>query len=134
MVPRDVYQPGCLNTLYDAACGLNRTTYQVTGTTTSATDAARLVFSHGLAQAAGYFDLGVIQFTSGANAGISRSVKTHTGSTLSVMQPWPAPVASGDAFKAWPGCDKTRSTCETKFSNTIRFRGHPYIPMPETVV
>jgi uncharacterized phage protein (TIGR02218 family) len=133
MVPREVYQPGCTNTLYDSACGKDRTALTVSSTTSSATDATRTVFSHSLAQAAGYFDLGVVRFTSGANNGVARTVKIHSGSQITVLNPFPVAVANGDAFSIYPGCDKTQATCTTKFSNLARFRGHPYVPTPETV-
>lgn len=136
MLPREIYQAGCLNTLFDSACGLNRASFAVTGTAASATDTRRITFSHALAQASGHFDLGVLQFSTGANAGISRTVKTHVAGSpgsLTVLNPWPFPVASGDAFTVWPGCDKRQSTCSGKFSNLVRFRGMPYIPVPETV-
>jgi len=68
----------------------------------------------------------------GPNAGISRTVKTHTSGALTVLQPWPFAVASGNTFTAYPGCDKAQATCSGKFSNLVRFRGMPYIPIPET--
>jgi hypothetical protein len=40
--------------------------------------------------------------------------------------------APGDTFIAYPGCDKTQSTCSGKFSNLVNFGGSPYIPVPET--
>lgn len=134
MVPRDVYQPGCLNTLYDSLCGVSRSARTVTGTASGATDSRRVTFSHSLAQAAGYFDLGAITFTTGANAGASRTVKQHTSGALTVLQPWAAAVAGGDAFAIVPGCDKSWATCGAKFSNAARFRGMPYIPVAETVL
>lgn len=134
MVPRDVYQPGCLNTLYDSLCGVSRSARSVSGTASGATDSRRVTFSHGLAQAVGYFDLGAITFTSGANAGASRTVKQHTSGALTVLQPWGAAVAAGDAFTIVPGCDKTWATCQAKFSNGARFRGMPFIPVAETVL
>lgn len=133
MIPRDVYQPGCLNTVYDAPCGLSRASFTVTGAASSASTADRTTFNHGLAQAAGYFDLGVVRMTSGLNNGISRTVKKHTSGTLAVMPPWPFAVANGDSFSIYPGCDKQQATCSSKFSNLARFRGQPYIPAPETV-
>ena len=133
MVPRDLYQAGCLNTLYDSACGASRATYLSTGAATSNTDTRRITFSHSLAQAAGYFDLGVCTFTTGANAGISRTVKSHTSGQVTVLQPWPFVVISGDTFSISAGCDKKQSTCTNKFSNLARYRGMPYIPDPETV-
>ena len=133
MVPRDVYQPGCLNTLYDAACGVSRAAMQVAGAATGASDATRTIIPHALGQAAGWFDLGVLTFTSGPCAGVSRTVKRHTAGTLTVLQPLPAAVASGNTFTVLPGCDKLQATCSGKFGNLPRFRGHPYIPMAETV-
>ena len=133
MVPRDVYQPGCLNTLGDALCGVNLTAAAVTGATTSASTANRTSFSHALGQAAGFFDLGIITMTSGANSGQRRTVRTHTTGALAVLQPWPLPVASGDTFSVRPGCDKTQATCTSKFSNLGRYRGMPFIPVAETV-
>lgn len=134
MVPRDVYQPGCLNTLYDAACGKSRTAFTVTGAATVGSSQARTVFGHALPQAVGWFDLGVVRFTGGANAGISRTVKQHTSGQIKVLQPLPFAVQAGDAFAIYPGCDKSVATCTAKFANVARFRGHPYIPVPETVV
>lgn len=133
MVPRDVYQPGCLNTLGDGLCGVDLAAAAVTGTTTSASTADRTTFDHAMSQAAGWFDLGVVTITSGSNAGIKRTVRQHTASKLQVLQPWPTPVASGTTFAVRPGCDKTQATCTTKFANLARFRGMPYIPVAETV-
>jgi uncharacterized phage protein (TIGR02218 family) len=133
MVPRDVYQAGCLNTLFDAACGLGRAAWQISGSASGASDVTRTTFPHALAQAAGYFDLGVVQFTSGANSGVMRTIKRHLSGSFTVLQPLPAAVTGGDAFIAWPGCDKLNTTCSAKFSNAARFRGHPYIPMAETI-
>lgn len=133
-IPRDVYQPGCLNTLYDPICGVTRSSFTSVSTASSATDSRRITFSHTLPQAAGYFDLGVLTMASGANAGVSRTVKAHTSGQLTVLQPWPAPVASGDTFSVTAGCDKTLATCGAKFANALRFRGMPFIPVAETVI
>ena len=134
MVPRDVYQAGCKNTLYDGNCGLARAGLTVTGSATGASDATRTSFAHALAQTAGYFTLGVVTFTSGLNIGIARTVRSHTAGAIVTVQPWPFAVASADAFTITPGCDKLQGTCSSKFSNLVRFRGEPYIPAPETVI
>jgi uncharacterized phage protein (TIGR02218 family) len=134
MVPGEVYQTSCRNTVYDSACTKKRSDYVINAAATSATDATRITFSHTMVQAAGYFELGTITMTSGANAGIARSVKTQTTGSLTVLNPWPFPVASGDTFSVVPGCDGSQTTCTTKFSNVINFRGHPYIPVPQTAV
>lgn len=132
-VPRDVYQVPCLNTVFDSACGLSRATYTTTSTASGASSADRTSFPHSLAQAAGYFNLGVVTFTGGPNAGQVRTVKQHTGGAVVVALPWPFAVASGHAFSIRPGCDGLQATCSSKFSNLPRFRGQPYIPAQETV-
>lgn len=141
MVPAEVYQPGCSNTLYDAACGVSRDARTVNGVAGSASDATRTRFGHGLSQEAGYFDLGVVRFLAGPNTGIGRTVKRHTMSggagvanEIAVLQPFPFPISPGDSFAIYPGCDKKQGTCSKKFNNVIRFRGKPYVPAAETVM
>lgn len=134
MVPRDVFQAGCKNTLFDQWCTLSRAAYTSTSTASGPTDVTQTTFAIALTQADGYFDLGVVTMTSGANAGISRTVKHNVhAASLTVVNPWPYPVVTGDAFSIVPGCDKTQATCTSKFSNVIHFRGEPYIPAPDTV-
>jgi uncharacterized phage protein (TIGR02218 family) len=142
-VPRNLYQPGCLNTLFDNTCGLARTAHTVTRTASGPTGSTQRQFNYTRVHAhdgtASYYGLGVVKFLTGANAGISRTVKVHSvvdasNAALQAIAPWPFAVASGDTFTLSPGCDKTKATCTSKFANVIRFRGTPYIPVPETVV
>ena len=140
MVPAEVYQPGCLNDVYDADCGADRAAFTHASTASAASNATRITFGHSLAQASGYFDLGVITFTSGPNAGISRTVKRHvSGGQFTVLQPWPFAVTVGDAFTATAGCNKSKGDANgcPKFHSAanviVRFRGQPFIPVPETV-
>lgn len=137
MVPRDVYQSGCLNTLFDGACGKSRAAYTVSDAVLASPAPTRSAIAGTLAAyAAGYFDLGVVTFTAGANAGVSRTVKSHTtagAKVLSLVAPLPFAPAAGDAFNVYPGCDKAQATCNAKFGNLGRFRGMPYVPAPETV-
>lgn len=139
-VPRNAYQPSCMNTLYDSACGIVRASHTASSTAQSATDAARVYFTHNLGAAAGVYDLGVVTFTSGANAGISRTVRkyeTVAGSGVSritLMGPLPSAVVSGDAYTISKGCNRTQATCSGVFSNLARFRGTPYVPTPESIL
>jgi hypothetical protein len=41
-----------------------------------------------------------------------------------------APEA-GDGVSVYPGCDKTKTMCGTKYVNINRFRGFPFVPRPE---
>lgn len=135
MVPRNVYQPGCANTLFDAACGLSKAGNAVAITATSATDSAKTTFSKAAGQSDGFFALGWAVGVTGANAGVGRTIKQYfaTGA-ITTIQPWPAAVAIGDTFTAYAGCDKTQATCSAKFANLARFRGFPYVPSPESMI
>ncbi len=134
-MPRNLYQSGCVNTLFDASCSLIKSSFGVNGTALTGGTASQINAT--LAQATGYFDLGSITFTSGANSGISRTVKSYfNGSpgTISLISPFPTAPANGDTFTIYPGCDKTSATCSAKFSNLVNFRGFPFIPSNETGV
>ena len=132
-LPRNIYQAACLNTLYDSSCGLARASFTSTATCNDSAATRSQFTVAGLAQAAGFFDLGVVTFTSGANNGISRTVRTYTTGLVKTIAPFPAAPANGDTFTVSAGCDKLQSSCSAKFSNIARFRGTPYIPTPESV-
>lgn len=131
MMPRDVYQPGCLNTLYDAGCGKSRAALSVTGACTSVVAGAQSAFTSARGETAGYFEQGVVRFTSGANAGVGRTVRSFASGAFTFALPFPFPIEVGDAFATYPGCDGEKATCSAKFANLPRFRGQPYIPAPE---
>lgn len=134
MVPRNVYQPGCSNTLFDGACGLSKASYAVAITATTASDAVRTNFGiTNTKSTTDWFKLGFAVGVTGANAGIGRTIKTSADTSVTTIQPWPAAVAAGDTFTLYTGCDKSQATCNAKFSNLARFRGQPYIPAPETI-
>lgn len=129
-MPRNVYMAQCQHTLYDTGCSLNPAGLTVTGNTT--TGATTTNVSCNLAQADGYFELGVMKFTSGQNNQVQRSIRIYTSGYLVPVQPWPITPAAGDRFTVRPGCDKLLSTCGAKFANSANFRGYPFIPAPET--
>lgn len=135
-MPRILYQPACANTLYDSPCALARAAWVINGTAQGVL-AGNATVVHALAQATGYFDLGVMTFTSGANNGVSRTVKSYVNAIgnkgITTVRPWPGVVSAGDTFQIVPGCDKTQATCKNKFNNLANFRGFPYVPAPETV-
>lgn len=132
-MPRNLWQSGCVNTLYDASCTLLQSSFQTSGTVSSGSTASSINAT--LAQATGYFDLGILTFTSGANNGVSRTVKTYTNgspSTASLIAPFPNVPVPGDTFHIYPGCDKAQATCANKFNNLVNFRGFPFVPTMET--
>lgn len=134
--PRNTYQPSCTAVWADGACGVNAVTYRATGTVSSVTSATQFVASaFGGSAVADYYALGRLRFTTGANAGMQRTVKASAATgNFSFSQPFPAAVSVGDQFEVWPGCDKKIATCTSKFGNRTRFRGYPLIPVAETTL
>lgn len=137
-MPADVYQASCLNTLFDTKCAINRAGFQATGTVASGAISVS-GFPTSLTQADGYFSsggMGTMLFTTGANAGIRRTVKTYLNAAGAVtfVAPFPSAPAVGDAFQIWPGCDLSQGRCSGFFNNLTNFRGQPYIPIPETML
>lgn len=131
-MPRNLYQPTCQHTLYDADCGLNRAAFSY-GANVQAGSTATTVYSS-LPQAPGTFTLGYLQFTSGAMAGTKRSIKYSAPGFVQLLNPLPLAPAVGDAFVLYYGCDKTQTTCTYKFGNKANFRAFPYVPVPETAI
>jgi hypothetical protein len=133
-LPRNLYQPGCLNTLYDAGCKVAPAGFTYAGavnvvnsnTSFSITGAA-------VGQSTGWFDQGWLKFTSGVNTGLVFSVKQWTGSAILLYVPMVNLPSNGDTFTIYAGCDKGLTTCVNKFNNKVNFRGFPFIPAPEVV-
>lgn len=77
----------------------------------------------------GYFGYGVLTWLTGANAGRSEDVRLYqNGGIFTLALPMGYDIAIGDTYSVTPGCDKQISTCRTKFSNVVNFRGFPKVP------
>ena len=130
--PRNVYQSVCLHTVYDAGCGVAKASFTATGTVAASPAPTATSIKTGNTQAAGYFDQGVVTFTSGGNAGLKRTVKAYDGAGgFTFALPLPVAPSAGDTISVFAGCDKTLATCRSKFSNDGKFRGFPWVPTPE---
>lgn len=128
------FQYACDATLGDARCtvGLDDPAYKGSGVVTTAS-AAYLFSASGLdGFAQGWFDGGLLSWTSGGNEGRLMEVKRFTlAGGLAQIELWrsmTSEIAPGDAFTITAGCDKTFPTCKAKFANGVNFRGFPHIP------
>ena len=131
-MPRNLYQPSCSNTLFDGACGLVRSAHAVNALIESGSNTARILCD--LNQAQGWFTQGVIEFLDGGNAGLKRTIRLHETDVLLLTLPLLEAPKVGQRIRVYPGCDKRLETCQNRFNNFSRFRGAPYIPVPETAV
>jgi len=134
-MPRSLFQVGCAHQVYDPGCTLSAATFTVAGTVGS-TVFSGANFQTNLTAADNYYDLGVITFTSGVLNHIAASIKTfkHTNGIIQLFTPLPSTPSTGDTFNIYPGCDHQLSTCISKFSNKMHFKGEPFIPVPETMI
>lgn len=128
-MPRNKFQKSCKHTLFDGACGLDKNSYATAGTVEASSTKSIINWS---SATSGYYSLGTIYFETGPNTGISATIRSSTGSTIVLVKPLEYLPETGNQFKAYPGCDLTYDTCDSKFSNTDNFRGFPFVPTPET--
>lgn len=127
-MPRNLYSPTCLHTLYDPGCGLNAAAYATSGTAGADSTATTILSS--VASAAHV--QGKLMFSTGAAADVGATVKSVVaGVSLTLMYPLPAAPTAGDSFAVYFGCDHTPATCAARFANLARFRGFPYVPPPQ---
>ena len=131
----DVFQAGCLNTHFDADCGLAAASFTFTGavqaspppTSTSFSTASAAITANG----DHYYDKGTVTFTSGPNAGLARTVQSYAGGIFSFAFGFPNPPAAGDGFIATRGCLLTLADCKAQRSTSdaeAHFRGQPFTP------
>lgn len=139
-MPKNIVQSGCIYTTYDTGCGLNVATFSVSGVVSGTP--TNTFFTTSLTQAAAYFDLGNITFTSGPNSGLSALVKFsfQPSGGIRLVKPLPTAPVAGNNFVIYPVCRKTQAACANNnaalgapFNNLPRFRGAPYVPVPETL-
>lgn len=130
LMPRNLFQAGCIHTLYDSGCKLSAAAFVKSGAVTSAVSRSLLTTSAPAPAGSGTYALGRIVMTSGENAGLVRTIQAWDGlSAIQVSPPFPFLPAASDTALLYPGCDKTMVAC-TAFNNLTNFRGYPFIPPP----
>ncbi len=134
------FQASCDAALGDVRCGVDLTDPAWKGSGAVVTvDGNRAFTVSGLsAYADGWFALGTLTWTGGANAGRDAEVMMHevgpTDVTVTLLEAPVLAIAIGDTFDITTGCDKTFETCTGRFANAVNFRGFPHIPGQDTVV
>lgn len=135
-MPRNFWQAQCRHTLFDAGCNANgnmqEASFGVNAIVAPGSTQATII-GQGLAvpQGSRTYVLGKVLMTSGMNQGRRAFIVNWDGAfTLSLINPLPFPLAIGDSFTAYPGCDKQYLTCQA-FNNAAQFGGFPWIPNPE---
>ncbi|MBM7068030.1 DUF2163 domain-containing protein [Actibacterium sp. 188UL27-1] len=129
-----VYQKPCSAVLGDGQCGFDLETpgYAAEAEVMQVTDARVFQLSGLDGFAAGWFDRGRLEISTGAAAGLSGLIKSDEADNglrqIAVWQELQAEIAVGDRVRVEAGCDRRAVTCRLKFDNYLNFRGFPDIP------
>lgn len=130
-----IYNRRCDADLGDARCRVDMDlgNRRVSGVVAEVFSADRLTVSGLPDLAEGHFRLGHLGFDGGLLAGRRLAIEESGAAmgglvTLRLWLPLEARPAAGDAVTLTVGCDKSFSTCRTRFGNSLNFRGFPHMP------
>lgn len=133
-MPRMLLQASCPHTLYDENCTLDKNFLKQNNTVASGSTRQSLNLGTNANAAAPAFTQGYILVTSGQNAGLIFHIKQQNALTnLLLASAMPLPLAIGDTFIMYQGCNKTETRCNA-LNNIIHFGGTPFCPNPETAI
>jgi len=132
----------CRNRLGDARCGVDLAPFTYAVATATVTDLYTFTAT-GAARADDWFGEGIVSFTAGPNAGVSRKVRSYVAGVFKLATPLPFLPEVGDAFTAIAGCRKRHertldnpdgiSDCRDKFANVLNFNGEPHTPGVDSI-
>lgn len=122
---RRAYQTACTHAVYGTSCGVDRQLHVLSVPVDTVNGKA--VSAAGFAsEADGHFTGGFVEAV--IDSAIDRrQIISHVGSTITLGSAIKG-LASGIVISAFPGCDRSPNTCNTKFSNLPNHGGFPYIP------
>lgn len=120
----------CNADLGDARCKINLPALAVTGSVVTITS-PKLKFTTTLTNPRGFFNDGILTWTSGQNTAIQSEMKNSllAGGALTLQLRTPFDITIGDTFSVVPGCNKTTGSggCG-RYNNLINFRGYDTVP------
>lgn len=132
------YQRMCRHALYGRGCKVAKSAHGVQGVP-SAVAGAVVTVPEAAGYPDGWFSGGMIETPDGA----LRFVIGHAGAQLTLMRPMESLIRlftqqgygtsygmiyGGLVVKLYPGCDRSRGTCNSKFNNLENYGGFDWIP------
>lgn len=126
-MPRNLFQPSCLHTIFDPGCTLNRASYATAGTTEVGSTSSAIKWTPASAD----YAQGRIDINDGSGVLQIRTIQRVVGDTMYLSYPLDFEPTDGMLFTAYPGCSRIYNRCDD-FSNTANFRGFPFVPVAET--
>ena len=105
------------------------------GTVTSlGAETDRIFNDTSIVAANGYYNLGVAEWLTGANAGAQMEIDTYTVGAFQLALGMPFAIAIGDTYRVRLDCSKEFSYCKNTHANTVHFRGENLIPVDGTAM
>lgn len=124
---RRLFQRQCPHVLYGGKCGLDRDDWAEPATLIGV-DGLTVTSVEFDALADNYLSGGYIEFTTESGNTDRRFITAHTGAAITINFT-SSDLAVGMSVTAYPGCDHTTATCNSKFGNSANYGGFPYIPV-----
>ena len=135
-MPRNLFQPNCVYTVYSAGCGADEASFQQAGAVGSSPTAGVIPWSGGVPGSIPFAN-GKIFFESGPAINQTRTVRAFDGTNLYLTYPLTVAPIAGDLFKVSPGCNRgdplaagSTSDC-LYFNRQSAYRATPRVPQNE---
>ncbi len=85
------------------------------------------IIVEGAAPQPGIYAYGRLRWIDGPNSGLTSLILSAAGTTLTLREPPPFGIGTGDHVELIEGCDKAFGTCRDRFANHANFRGEPFL-------
>lgn len=117
----------CPHFLYDSGCKVNPEAFRTDATITALTGVTTTVDAVG-GHPDGYFTGGFLSWEVNDDGTIERRmIEAHVGLQLKIFGLTDG-MEIGDVVALYPGCDRTPTTCFTKFNNEANQGGYSFMP------
>lgn len=123
---------GCDAELGDSRCKVNADAFSRARVVENVT-AHNALYTSGMADLpSGWFEHGLLTWTSGVRTGVQERVRSDARdggrAHITLWSELGSSIEAGDAFTIMAGCDKSFSSCRAKFANELNYRGFPHLP------
>lgn len=112
---RRTYQALCNNILYDGFCPVPMSAFRVDGILLNAPTGFTLDAAEWAAKPDNWFQTGFIERSLPTGVKDLRFITGNTGTSITLLSPFPPDLQGGETLSAYAGCDRLFSTCAGKF-------------------
>lgn len=135
-MPRNLFQPNCVYTVYSTSCGAAKASFVNHGAVASSPTASVIPWSGGVPGSIPFAN-GEIFFETGPAINQTRTIRAFDGTNLYLSYPLTTAPLAGDLFAAYPGCNRADPLAAGSTSDCIFFgrqaayRATPRVPQNE---